>query len=146
MAGKVWLEHTTHRLTADCSDQLSYIPISYTLIIPHFFTFVKCFLLFFWWKGFMIKAQNPIVIKKPVTRERYTLSPVLTYELFIQAVLLLLTFGFLWSNQDSHLTCKGHAYPFTGTMLTPYNRHYRSSHAVSSYSTHAWRYVGKLSD
>ena len=34
LAGKVWLEHTTHRLTADCSNQLSYIPISYTLIIP----------------------------------------------------------------------------------------------------------------
>ena len=42
-----------------------------------------------------------------------------------------------WSNQDLHLT---------HTMLTPYNWHYRSSHAVSSYSTHAWRYVGKLSD
>ena len=47
LAGKVWLEHTTHRLTADCSNQLSYIPISYTLIIPQFFIFVKCFLLFF---------------------------------------------------------------------------------------------------
>ena len=30
--------------------------------------------------------------------------------------------------------------------LASYKRHYRSSHAVSSYSTHAWRYVGKLSD
>lgn len=44
----------------------------------------------------------------------------------------------IWrSNQDLHLICKGHAYSFTGTMLTPYKRHYRSSHAVSSYSTHA---------
>ena len=50
--------------------------------------------------------------------------------LFIQAVLLLLTFGFLWSNQDLYLTCKGHAQSFTDTMLTPYNWHYRSSHAL----------------
>lgn len=35
-----------------------------------------------------------------------------------------------WSNQDLHLTCKGYAYSFTGTMLTPYRRHYRSSHAL----------------
>ena len=34
-----------------------------------------------------------------------------------------------WSNQDLHLTRKGHVYSFTGTALTPYNRHYRSSHA-----------------
>ena len=58
LAGKVRLEHTTHRLTADCSNQLSYIPISHTLIIPQFSIFVKCFLLFIFLAGNSVLNQD----------------------------------------------------------------------------------------
>ena len=39
-----------------------------------------------------------------------------------------------WSNQDLHLTCKGYAYSFTGTALTPYMAVLRSTNRISSLS------------
>ena len=47
LAGEEGLEPPTLRLTAECSDQLSYIPISYTLIIPYFFYICQVFSFIF---------------------------------------------------------------------------------------------------